>query len=185
MATIERLLTAEEYAQLPDDGAPTELVRGRIVTMEIPGCRHGWLCMHLGVLLANYVDEHGLGYVLSNNAGMVTERQPDTVRGPDISFFSYMRVPKGANLDGYAEVAPEVVFEVRSPSERWPKILQRVSEFLNAGVLAVYVVDAKKKTVMAFDTDSDPPGLTLTGDDELTFPEPLGGLRIPVREIFS
>ncbi|HET6883522.1 MAG TPA: Uma2 family endonuclease [Pirellulales bacterium] len=185
MATIERLLTAEEYAQLPDNGEPTELVRGRIVATEIPGCRHGRVCARVGTLLANYVDEHGLGYVLSNNAGMVTERQPDTVRGPDISFFSYTRVPKEANLDGYAEVAPEVVFEVLSPSDRWPRILERVSEFLNAGVLAVYVVDPKKEAVTAFDTDSDPPGRTLKGDDELTFPEPLTGLRFAVRQLFS
>jgi hypothetical protein len=31
MAAAEALLTAEEYRLLPDDGPPTELVRGRIV----------------------------------------------------------------------------------------------------------------------------------------------------------
>lgn len=185
MATIERLLTAEEYAQLPENGVPTELVRGKIVEMNVPNFRHGWLCIRIGRLLGNFVADRDLGYVLGNDAGMVTERDPDTVRGPDISFFSYSRVPKGADPDGYAEVAPEVVFEVRSPRDRWPKILGRVSEFLNAGVLAVYVVDAKKETVTAFEAESDPPGRTLTGDDELTFPQPLTGLRIPVREIFS
>ena len=82
-------------------------------------------------------------------------------------------------------MAPEVAFEVRSPRDRWPKILGRVSEFLNAGVLAVYVVDAKTEVVTIFDAESDPPGRTFMGDDELTFPEPLGGLRIAVREIFS
>lgn len=185
MATIERLLTAEEYAQLPDNGVPTELVRGRIVEMNVPNFRHGWLCIRIGRLLGNFVADRDLGYVLGNDAGMITERGPDTVRGPDISFFSYARVPKGADPDGYAEVAPEVVFEVGSARDRWPKILQRVSEFLNADVLTVYVVDAKKETVTVFDADSDPPGRTLKGDDELTFPEPLGGLRITVREIFS
>lgn len=185
MATIERLLTAEEYAQLPENGVPTELVRGRIVEMNIPSSRHGWLCVRIAKLLAIYVDDHELGRVLGNDAGMITERDPDTVRGPDISFFSYARIPKGASLEGYAQVAPEVAFEVRSPRDHWPKILGRVSEFLNAGVLGVYVVDAKKEMVTEFDAESDPPGRTLTGDDELTFPEPLAGLRIAVRQIFS
>lgn len=185
MATTERLLTAEEYAQLPDNGVPTELVRGKIVEVNIPSSRHGWLCMRVGKLLANYVDDRELGRVLANDAGMITERDPDTVRGPDISFFSFSRIPKGASLEGYAQVAPEVAFEVRSPRDRWPKILRRVSEFLNAGVLAVYVVDAKKETVTLFDAESDPPGRILTGDDELRFPEPLGGLRITVQQIFS
>lgn len=122
---------------------------------------------------------------MGNDAGMITERGPDTVRGPDISFFSYSRIPKGASLEGYAQVAPEVVFEVRSPSDRWPRMLERVSEFLNAGVLAVYVVDAKKETVTAFDAESDQPDRTFEGDDELTFPEPLSGLRIAVPELFE
>lgn len=185
MATIERLLTAEEYAQLPDNGVPTELVRGRIVEMNIPSSRHGWLCVRIGRLLGNFVADRDLGYVLGNDAGMVTQRDPDTVRGPDISFFSYGRIPKGASLEGYAQVAPEVAFEVRSPRDHWPKILQRVGEFLNAGVLAVYVVDAKKEAITVFDAESDPPGRTLQGDDELALPEPLGGLHITVREIFS
>ena len=185
MATIEHLLTAEEYAQLPDNGLPTELVRGRIVEMNIPASRHGWLCVRIAKLLAIYVDDHGLGRVMGNDAGMITERGPDTVRGPDISFFSYARIPKGASLEGYAQVAPEVVFEVRSPSDRWPRMLERVSEFLNAGVLAVYVVDAKKEVVTVFDAESDQPGRTFDGDDELTFPEPLSGLRIAVRQLFE
>jgi Uma2 family endonuclease len=185
MATIDHLLTAEEYAELPDDGVPTELVRGRIVEMNIPASRHGWLCVRVAKLLANFVDDHRLGRVLGNDAGMITERGPDTVRGPDISFFSYSRLPKEANLEGYAQVAPEVVFEVPSPSDRWPRILERVSEFLNAGVLAIYVVDAKKKVVTVFDAESDPPSLAFEGDDELTFPEPLSGLRIAVRQLFE
>lgn len=185
MSTIERLLTAEEYARLPDNGEPTELVCGRVIAMNVPNFRHGWLCIRIGRLLGNFVADYDLGYVLGNDAGMITERGPDTVRGPDISFFSFSRVPKGSNPEGYAEVAPEVVFEVRSPNDRWPKILRRVSEFLNAGVLAVYVVDYKKESVTVFDAATDLPGRTLKGDDELTFPDPLGGLRIGVRGIFS
>lgn len=114
-----------------------------------------------------------------------TQRDPDTVRGPDISFFSYSRIPQGASLEGYAQVAPEVVFEVRSPGDRWPRMLERVSEFLHAGVLAIYVVDAKKEVVTVFDTESDEPSRILKGYHELTFPEPLSGLRIAVRQLFE
>lgn len=185
MATIEHLLTAEQYAQLPDNGVPTELVRGRVVTMNIPGSRHGWLCARIAKLLANYVDDNQLGRVFCNDAGMITERAPDTVRGPDVSFFSYARLPRDADLQGYAEVAPEVAIEVRSPRDRWPKILERVSEFLNAGVLAVYVIDPKKETVTLFEADAEQPAQTLKDDDELSFPEPLTDLRIAVRQLFS
>ena len=59
-----------------------------------------------------------------------------------------------------------------------------MSEFLNAGALAVYAVDSKKESVTVFDAETDPPGRTLEGDDELTFPDPLSGLRIGVRQLF-
>ena len=40
MATAEALLTAEEYYLLPDDGQPTELVRGRVVPVNMPSPSH-------------------------------------------------------------------------------------------------------------------------------------------------
>ena len=44
MATVETLLTTEEFHLLPDDGQPLELVRGRVVVMNMPGFRHGEIC---------------------------------------------------------------------------------------------------------------------------------------------
>lgn len=183
MATIESLLTAEEYLELPDNGCPTELVRGRIVTMNVPTFRHGKLCALLGRLIGNYADEHQLGHVLCNDAGIITERGPDTVRGPDVSFYSYSRVPKGADPAGYPSVVPELAIEVRSPTDRWPKVLAKVSEYLNAGVDLVYVVDAQSQSVFAYSADQ--PGTALSEDDELTFPAPLSGLRIAARRLFE
>ena len=91
-------------------------------------------------------------------------------------------MPKDADVRGYPAVAPEVVFEVRSPSDRWPKLIEKVGEYLNAGVLAVYVVDPQAETVTMFDADQ--PGKTLGTVGELTFPEPLAGFRLPVRGLF-
>lgn len=183
MATIESLLTAEEYLRLPDNGCPTELVRGRIVPMNVPNFRHGKLCNRIGRLLGNYADEHHLGHTLNNDSGVVTERGPDTVRGSDVSFYSYSRIPEGADPTGYPDVVPEVAIEVRSPTDRWAKVLGKVSEYLNAGVDLVYVVDAQSQSVFAYTADQ--PSATLSGDDELTFPPPLDGFRIRVRRLFG
>jgi Uma2 family endonuclease len=183
MATTEMLLTVEDYLRLPDNGCPTELVRGRIVPLNVPNFRHGKLCNRLGRLLGNYADEHNLGHVLNNDAGVVTERAPDTVRGPDVSFYSYSRVPQGADPTGYPNVVPEVVIEVRSPSDRWAMVLAKVSEYLNAGVDLVYVVDGQSLSVFAYTADK--PNATLSDDDELTCPPPLAGLRFRVRRLFE
>ena len=82
MASVtEALLTAEQYATLPDPGHPEELVRGKIVPMPMPKPRHGYICNKAGRILGNFVEEHQLGWVLNNDTGVITERDPDTVRG--------------------------------------------------------------------------------------------------------
>src|ERR671927_217932 len=96
MATaVEPLLTAEQYARLPDTGVPTELVRGKVVEMNVPTPRHGQICSKVDRLVGNFADEHRLGHVVVNDSGVVTERDPDTVRGADAAFYSYARVPPG------------------------------------------------------------------------------------------
>jgi hypothetical protein len=51
MATAEALLTAEEYRLLADDGRPTELVRGRVVPLNMPAPRHGDICAALVLIV--------------------------------------------------------------------------------------------------------------------------------------
>ena len=54
MATVDTLLTAEQYAVLPDIGRPTELVRGRIVEMNPPTPWHGYVCGRIDRLTGGF-----------------------------------------------------------------------------------------------------------------------------------
>ncbi|HWE38180.1 MAG TPA: Uma2 family endonuclease, partial [Isosphaeraceae bacterium] len=102
MATIAAAgLTAEQFGRRPDPGYPEELVRGTIVPMPPPRPRHGQICGEAYFLLRQAAEEHDLGHVVCNDSGVITERDPDTVRGADVAFYSYDRVPKGPLPDGY------------------------------------------------------------------------------------
>jgi Uma2 family endonuclease len=156
MATVsDKLLTLQEYAKLPDLGYPNELVRGRIVRMNPPQSRHGQVCATATVLLANFARKHNLGHVLSNDSGVVTERDPDTLRGADVAFYRFDRVPKGPLGEGYLDVPPDIVFEVLSPFDKWPKVLAKVAEYLDAGVRVVCVLDPRKATAQLHRPDGD------------------------------
>ncbi|OAI55149.1 hypothetical protein AYO44_00090 [Planctomycetaceae bacterium SCGC AG-212-F19] len=184
MATAtETLITAEEYGRLPDNGQRTELVRGRIVTLNMPYPRHGEICARIAYLLQRYLEDHDLGRVVANDSGTITERGPDTVRGMDVGYYSFSRVSKGRLPRRYLDVSPELVFEVRSPSDRWPRINAKVGEYLNAGVIAVCVVDEQTETATVFRAD-DPPQV-LRADEELAFPDILPEFRVPVRRFFE
>jgi Uma2 family endonuclease len=181
-ATVS-LITAEEYARLPDNGVPTELVRGKVVAGIIPAPRHGQICSRTALLVGNHVEQYGLGHVVVNDSGVVTQRDPDTVRGADVAFYSFARVPRGPFPSGYLNVVPELVFEVRSPTDRWARLLGKVSEYLEAGVTVVCVLDQQSETVHVYRNDDLP--RTLHDDDELALPDVLGDFRVAVRRLFE
>jgi Uma2 family endonuclease len=179
----ERLLTAEEYAQLPDRGVPTELVRGRVIEMNVPAPRHGQICSKVDRIIGSYADERGLGHVLTNDSGVITRRGPDTVRGADVAYYSYARVPRGPLPRGYLTVVPELVFEVRSPTDRWSELFVKVGEYLEAGVSVVCLLDQVSERVVVCRAEEPP--VTLQGDDELHLPDVLGEFRVAVRRFFE
>ncbi len=177
-ASVAKLITGSEYFTLPDDGRHKELVRGRVVEMNMPGFEHGEICVTIASILRAFVSERGLGRVVGNDSGILTERDPDTVRGADISYYSYARVPRGRRPKGYPGVSPELVIEVVSPSDKWAQILRKVSEYLEAGVIVVCVVIPNQSKVFVY--RSDAPAEELTEADELTLPDLLPDFRVPV-----
>jgi Uma2 family endonuclease len=178
------LLTAEEFRLLPDNGKHRELVRGRVVEMNVPVPRHGVLCSNVIWELSNFVRPRGIGRVVTNDAGVVTEHEPDTVRGPDVSYYSYARLPKGRIPEGYLDVVPELVFEVRSHTDRWSRILAKVSEYLEAGVSVVCVLDEQTEALTVYPAEDLQ--RVLTADDEFTLPEIFGpDFRVPVSRFFA
>ena len=178
-----QLLTAEEYAVLPNDGRLTELVSGRIVEMNRPFTSHGYFLVRLSMLLGQFVEQHGLGRVVGGDAGLVTHRDPDTVRGPDLAYYSYQRMPRGPIPDGYWPASPELVIEIRSKNDRWKDILQKVAEYLSANVLTVAVVDPASQRVHLFSADHEV--TVLNADDHLTFPDLLPGFDVIVSRLFE
>jgi Uma2 family endonuclease len=184
MSTTITLITAEEYARMPDMGRPTELVRGRIVELNVPAPRHGFVCGNIAGNLWRFVRENDLGRVFSNDSGVITEHDPDTVRGPDVWYASYAKLPKGKLPGRYLDVVPDIAIEVLSPDDRWSKVLANVAEYLNAGVPVVCVVDPEEETARLFHPD-EPSSPTLSADDDLTFPEVLPGFSVRVGSLFE
>src|SRR5205807_2580981 len=98
MSTLTRkLLTAAEFARLPSpaDGSRQELVRGEIITMPRPSHLHGRIQSNVGLQLGMFLLQHPVGHI-TQNSGVITETWPDSVRGPDISFWSIERMPLDA-----------------------------------------------------------------------------------------
>jgi Uma2 family endonuclease len=177
------LLTVEEFSARPDPGCPEELVRGRIVSMPPPKPRHGEICANVVAAFVTHVKRCDLGRVLSNDSGVITERGPDTVRGADVSVYTYGRVPKGSLPNRYLEAVPDLIVEVLSPDDRWPKVLQKIAEYLGAGTSVVIVLDDERKLAHLYRAD----GATriLPSDEVLTIPDVLPDFAVRVGELLE
>lgn len=177
-----KTITADEYLVLPEANERTELVRGVVITMNPPGFRHGEVCSNIHHFVDTFVRQRQLGRTLTNDSGIITQRDPDTVRGADISYYSYQRVPKGKSPVGYAGALPEIVFEVVSPSNTRLAIRQKTAEYLQAGINVVCVVDPQYQTVNLHYPDR--PDEKLQGHDLLVFAE-LPEFSLEVKKLFE
>jgi Uma2 family endonuclease len=185
MATAEmlELMMAEEFAKRPDPGRPEDLVQGRVVAMPVPDRRHGYVCGTAVLIFGSFVRTRDLGRVLCNDSGVVTERDPDTVRGADVAYYSYARLAKGKLPSGIGPEVPELVVEVCSENDRWLDILDKVADYLSAGVLVVIVLDPEPQITHIFTADKPP--RTLKTDEELVLPGILEEFRVRAGEFFE
>ncbi len=135
------LLSAEEYLRL-DGSALMELIEGRIAEMPPPTPFHGRCCGRFVMLLGMFIMPRKLGDLVCNDAGVLTQRDPDTVRGADVAFYSAAKLPGGQlPKHGLPETPPDLVVEVRSEHDRRSELFRKVGEYLNAGVQVVAVFD--------------------------------------------
>jgi len=125
--------TVEELYGLPDDGKVYELQAGCLVSEPLPGGRHGRVAAAFGAALHTHVRAKKLGVVFTNDTGYVLARQPDTVRGPDVSFVARERFEKTGDLTTAIPGPPDLAVEITSPSSNPSEMHAKVADYLAAG----------------------------------------------------
>ncbi len=152
MATVETtLMTADqfyEWANRPENrDRNCELERGRVVEMSRPGRRHGLVCANTSAILWLYVRQRKKGYVCSNDTGVIVERDPDTVRGPDVMLFDDAESAELVDTR-YGTTPPLLAVEVLSPNDTYGRVLIRVHEQFAFGTRLVWVLDPDARVVV-------------------------------------
>lgn len=82
------------------------------------GLEHGSIAVNFAILLGTFLKSGRLGRVVGTDSGIWLERDPDTVREPDLAFIVAENLPLGTRVRGYSEVVPDLVVELISPSAR-------------------------------------------------------------------
>jgi Uma2 family endonuclease len=168
----ERLRTAADLMQLPDDGYRYELEAGRLIRMPPGGPLASIVAATFLTLVNEFVRLQRLGVVGGADFGIQLARDPDTVRAPDVGFYRADRLPAGGIPETYWDLAPDLAVEVLSPSDRRGKVLKKVGEYLDAGTQLVWVVDPRRRTAVVYRPEGEPTILgadgVLDGEDVLS-----------------
>ncbi len=181
--TSEKLLTADELLRLDSEGVRGELIRGVLVKTMPTGVRHGQVVVNLTILLGSLIKPRRLGWVLASDVGFLLERNPDTVREPDIAFISTQKLPLDADAPGYFEGAPDLAVEVTSPNDSPRDVYHKARMWISFGVHLVWVVDPETRTIEVHRPGQ--PLQTLSEDDTLDGNTVLPGFTCAVSDIFD
>jgi Uma2 family endonuclease len=182
MAT-KTLMTAATFSNSGPETDGFELVRGELVPMPPPGDKHGIVCVNVSYLLKAFTKQLGHGVVMGNDSGIITEKEPDSVRGVDVALFLYPAWIEGAAPEGYTDQPPDLIVEVRSPSQSWSNVVAKVAEYLKMGVKLVWVVDPKARRLTVFSPDREPE--TFAAENEWDGGAVLPGFHCKVADLFE
>lgn len=183
MTTQRRLLTVGEYTLLPDDGFRHELVDGVLSTMPPASMRHGEVAATIARHIGNFVAPLKLARVSTNDPNIIVQRGPDTVLAPDIAVVLSARVPAAGLPSRPAALVPDLVVEIRSPSDRPAEIADKTRRWLAAGVQIVWNVDIELQTVEVARPGHEP--RLVHAGDTLDAEPVLPGFSVPVAEVFA
>ena len=174
-------ITGAELEGMGDLGS-CELIDGRIVPMTPAGGEHGRIELRLAARLEELVAGRKLGWVMTGEVGIYTQRDPDRVRGADVAFVSRERTAGGVPK-GFLEVAPELVAEVMSPSDRWAEVHEKIAEYFAMGVDRVWIVEPENRAVSVFVSATE--SHRLGDEDELVGEGALEGFSLRVARLFD
>jgi Uma2 family endonuclease len=150
VAPPERPMTADELADLPDDGMLYELSRGMLVCMSPSSYGSSRVAGRVLAKMGTFIDQHQLGDYGSAEGGFKLASDPDTVRAPDVWFVRAERVPEGESPEGFYNGPPDLAIEVLSPLDRFHQVILKIRDYLDAGAPLVWALDPKARITAVF-----------------------------------
>ncbi|MDO4326280.1 MAG: Uma2 family endonuclease [bacterium] len=166
----ERIYTAEDYWNLPE-GERAELIDGKLYAMAPPMRIHQKISGKLYNTISNYIDsKKGSCEVYTAPFAVNLHADDTTYVEPDIAVIC----DKNKLTERGCTGAPDMVFEIVSPSSRRMDYNIKQGLYAEAGVREYWIVDPAKKRTTVYYYDDDAAPIIYTFDMPITvgiFPE--------------
>jgi Uma2 family endonuclease len=173
-------ISLAQFLALPEGDITYELVEGKTIPKMSPKRFHSRLAITLCILLENWSKnkgEIGLEWAVTLKRNGI-----DWVPVPDLLYISYDKLSPERFENEACPFPPELVIEIISPGQSFGDLSEKATDYLEAGVDRVWLVDSQAKSITIFYPDAPPQ--TKRGQDSLTdamLPE----LTITVEQVFK
>ncbi|NEO53110.1 MAG: Uma2 family endonuclease [Okeania sp. SIO3B5] len=158
-----------------------ELVGGEIIIMSPSGLESDEVAAMIITLLLNWVRPRKLGRVTASSAGFRLPNADGDVRAPDAAFIRSDRLPQ--TTENYAEIVPDLIFEVKSKTDSVTKLQEKIQQFLTYGTTVGVLVDPRTRTMEVYRLNTEK--VVLRDGDVLQVPELLPGWELTVAEVWA
>ncbi len=186
IAIEPRLMTVEEFLELPEDGISRELIRGQIRErgMTIHNRYHAKVTTKMARFLDEWLDgqPEPRGEILTGEAGFRLRGTRDSLVGADLAFVSAALMAETEDGKLIYDGPPVLAVEILSPSDTNKDVVEKVAVYAAAGVI-VWEVNPDFRRVSVHRPGQA--SKTYCGDDELTMEPELPGFRVPVSKFFG
>lgn len=168
----------ETFIRLPENvDRRFEFIDGELI--ELPSnAFSSQIAILIAAALLAFVRPRGLGHVTGEGAGYIIAGHK---LSPDVAFVAAARQVLLAR-EGYNPVAPDLVVEVVSPTDKQPAIRRKLAIYAEADV-PVWLVYPTRQLVEVYFPDQ--PVQIIPHDGELDGANVLPGFSLPLRDIFS
>jgi Uma2 family endonuclease len=186
VAADPQSMSVEEFLEIPEDGISRELIRGQI--RERGMTIHNRFHAKATTKLARFLDEwlenlpEPRGEILTGEAGFRLRGTKDSLVGADLAFVSATLMAATESGKLIYDGPPIMAVEILSPSDTHRDIVEKVTVYLEAGVI-VWLVDPDFRSV----TVHKPGAISRTffATDELTTEPELPGFSVLVAKLFG
>ncbi len=188
MLSTDRKLTAAEFLSLPEGDITYELVDGQAVPKDNPMSPtrfHSRLQPIVWQMLEQWCSsQDGLkpGSAHTEWAVVLKRKQEEWIPIPDVTYISDQKLPVSAMTDDPCMETPELVVEIISPSQTFGEMTEKATDYLDAGILRVWIVDPLAKSITVFYPDAPPRTFT---DSNILMDPLFPGLEITPKIVFE
>jgi Uma2 family endonuclease len=177
-----KLLTLEEFLELPETKPASEYIDGAIIQKPMPQGKHSILQRELSLALTTTLR--------SDKTAQAFPELRCTFGGrsivPDIAIFRTQHIPRESNGDvaNLFNLHPDWTIEILSPNQSHTKVVRNILHCIDHGTEMGWMLDPEEHCIFVYDSDKS---VQLLDNNEMVLPVPKFAQTVQLRvgEIFD